>query len=324
MNKTLLAFGASIATLSSAIVSASDAVKVYGRADVSYQYESYKYGPQDEDGNTFVLKSNASRFGVKGSKSLDDSLSAIYQLEWEVDFTDKDSKNGDGDNILKARNSFIGLQGNFGKVIAGTHDTPLKKAQGKIDLFNDLEGDIKNVIEGENRVNNFLQYSTPKLADAIVANIAVIPGEDVEDGGDVDNGAADYISASVVYQDDIVYAALAMDDSVKGVDSVRLTGQVKFQDAKIGILYQISEPSEGAGDDDDGVILSASYKIGKETLKFQYGVSDMKEDGLEQVSVGIDHKLDKKTKLYAFLTNTTADDDAREEMIVAGGIQHKF
>ena len=48
-------------------MSADEAVTVYGQADVSYQYESYKYGA-DQDGNTF--KSNASHFGVKGKKVL--------------------------------------------------------------------------------------------------------------------------------------------------------------------------------------------------------------------------------------------------------------
>ena len=324
MNKTLIAVGTGALFLGTGVVSAGEAAKVYGRADVSYQYESYKYGA-DQDGNTFVLKSNASRFGVKGKKTLDNDLTAIYQLEWEVDFTDKDAKNGDGDNILKARNSFIGLTGEFGTVVAGTHDTPLKKAQGEVDLFGDLEADIKHVVEGEVRTNNVLQYSTPKIADSVVANIAIVPGEGTEDGAnDVDNGVADAISASVVYSTDEVFAAFAMDDSVGGFDNIRLTGQIKVQDAKIGLIYQISEPSDGPGDDEDGIILSASYKLGKETLKFQYGVSDMKDAGLEQVSVGIDHKLEKKTNLYAFLTSTTTDVDADEELILAAGIQHKF
>ena len=324
MNKMLLAFGAGALFLGTTTASAGEAAKLYGRADVSYQYESYKYGA-DQDGNTFVLKSNASRFGVKGKKELDSNLSAVYQLEWEVDFTDKDEKNGDGDNILKARNSFIGLTGGFGTVIAGTHDTPLKNSQGKVDLFGDLEADIKHVIEGEVRTENILQYSTPTIAENIVANFAIVPGEGKEDGvNDVDNGVADAISASVVYMTDELYAAFAMDDSVEGMDTIRLTGQVKVQDAKIGLIYQISEPSDGPADDEDGVILSASYKLGKETLKFQYGISDMKEAGLEQVSVGIDHKLENQTKLYAFLTNTTTDNDADDELIIAAGIQHKF
>ncbi|MBL4608878.1 MAG: porin [Pseudomonadales bacterium] len=160
MNKMLLAVGTGALFLGAGVVSASDAAKVYGRADVSYQYEDYKYGA-NQDGNTFVLKSNASRVGVKGKKDVGSDLTAIYQLEWEVDFTDKDSKNGDGDNILKARNSFVGMTGSFGTVVAGTHDTPLKKAQGKVDIFGDLEGDIKHVIEGE--VRTIMYFSTALL-----------------------------------------------------------------------------------------------------------------------------------------------------------------
>ena len=44
----------------------------------------------------------------------------------------------------------------------------------------------------------------------------------------------------------------------------------------------------------------------------------MKDAGLEQVSVGIDHKLEK-TKMYAFLTSTTTDVDADEELVLAAG-----
>ena len=54
-----------------------------------------------------------------------------------------------------------GIKGSFGTVWAGKHDTPTKLAQGKIDLFNDLEGDIKNTFEGENRVSNIVAYSSP-------------------------------------------------------------------------------------------------------------------------------------------------------------------
>lgn len=324
MKNRLCAFAAGLMVTGCGTAVAGESAVVYGRADVSYQNESYKYGA-DQDGNTFILKSNASRIGVKGAKELDGDLKAIYQLEWEVSFTDKDSKNGDGDNILKARNSFVGITGEYGTLVAGTHDTPLKKAQGKIDLFNDLEGDIKNVLLGENRVNNVLQYSSPKLMDGLVATLAVVPGEEQEVGEvEVNNSVADSVSASLIYKTGDLFAAVAMDDSVGGVDTLRISGQYKIEDAKLGMIYQMSESSAGSTVDDDGIILSLSYKLGSEVLKFQYGASDMKAKGTEQVSFGVDHKVAKGTKFYAFLTNTTTDDDADEEMIIAAGIQHKF
>lgn len=326
MKKILLALIPTAITASAGFATASELATVYGRADVSYQYENYKYGATNEDGSTFVLKSNASRFGVKGEKALDDAIKTIYQLEWEVDFTDEDKKNNDGDNILKARNTFIGLSGNFGTVIAGINDTPLKASQGKVDLFNDGDADMKSVILGENRENSIVQYSTPAFFNGLVATLAVIPGEQKEDGvtPDVNNGPADAVSASIAYTMENLFAAFAVDQDVQGYDSMRLTGQYKISSVNLGLIYQTSEPSDGTDDSEDGVLVSAAYGLGKNDFKIQYASSDMMSVGGEQISLGVDHKLAEKTKLYAFLSNYTADNDAKEKMLLAAGLQHSF
>ncbi|GIS06126.1 MAG: hypothetical protein CM15mP109_08820 [Candidatus Dadabacteria bacterium] len=74
--------------------------------------------------------------GIKGSQTFDNGLAAIYKYEYQTDPID-------GDPTFKQRNSYVGLKGAFGKVFMGMHDTPTKKAQGKVDLFNDTAGDIK-------------------------------------------------------------------------------------------------------------------------------------------------------------------------------------
>lgn len=326
MKKILLALIPTAITTSAGFATASELATVYGRADVSYQYEGYKYGANNEDGSTFVLKSNASRIGVKGEKALDNAIKTIYQLEWEVDFTDEDKKNDDGDNILKARNTFVGLSGNLGTVIAGINDTPLKASQGKVDLFNDSDADIKEVILGENRENSIVQYSSPTFFNGLVATLAVMPGEEEEDGvtSDVNNGAADAVSASIAYTLENIFAAFAVDQDVQGYDSMRLTGQYKISSVKLGLMYQSSEPSDGTVDSEDGVLVSAAYGLGKNDFKVQYISSDMKHVGGEQVSLGVDHELAEKTKLYAFLSNYMEDDDAKEEMLLAAGLQHSF
>lgn len=327
MKRILLALIPTTMTAAASMATAADvAATVYGRADVSYQYEAYKYGASNEDGSTFVLKSNASRVGVKGEKALDGGIKTIYQTEWEIDYSDEDAANGDGDNILKARNTFIGLSGDFGTVIAGINDTPLKASQGKVDLFNDWDGDIKNVILGENRVNSVLQYSSPAFLGGLVATLAVLPGEEEEDGvtPEIDNGPADAMSASLVYTEGNLFAAFAMDQEIAGYDSMRLTGQYKISDLSLGLIYQQSELSDGPSDSEDGVIVSAAYALDKNTLKVQYGSSDMKKPGAEQVSLGMDHALADKTKLYAFVSSYTEDNDAKEKMLLAAGLQHNF
>ena len=69
----------------------------------------------------------------------------------------------DGHKVLKQRNTFIGLSGDFGNFFIGTHDTAFKKAQLKIDLFNDTSSDIKKLFHGENRMNDLVGYTTPEF-----------------------------------------------------------------------------------------------------------------------------------------------------------------
>ena len=142
---------AALITLSAA--SNAAAVQVYGKANVSLNHTDAS------NSDTLKLNSNASRIGVKGSYEISEGLKAIYKFEYET-FIDDGEGSG---KTFKQRNIYAGFQGGFGTIIAGKHDTPTKLAQGKIDLFNDLpNADIKNVIQGENRVSNIVMYSTPK------------------------------------------------------------------------------------------------------------------------------------------------------------------
>ncbi|MDG2093243.1 MAG: porin, partial [SAR86 cluster bacterium] len=96
---------------------------------------------------------NASRFGFKSKLKLSDNLNFLIQIENEIDPTDG---RADGGKVFKQRNTFIGISGNFGKFFAGTHDTAFKKAQLKVDLFNDTQSDIKNILRGENRMQDLV------------------------------------------------------------------------------------------------------------------------------------------------------------------------
>ena len=60
------------------------------------------------------------------------------------------------------------------------HDTPVKIAQGKIDLFNDTAGDIKNILWGENRSRKIVQWSSPSLRGFQVNLMAIMEDEEDE------------------------------------------------------------------------------------------------------------------------------------------------
>jgi predicted porin len=295
----------------------ADDLTVYGKANISLNSVDLESNGEDE----WDLVSNASRLGVKGSHEINDNLKAIYKAEYEVYF---DDGNKDG-NTFSQRNIYVGLQGDFGTVIAGRHDTPVKLAQGKIDRFNDLqEGDIKNVIEGENRESNIVMYTTPNMS-GFSATAAFIPGEET----DGDDGIADGVSVSLNYKQDNLSLALANDSDVDGWDLTRAVAEYSIGDAKIGLLVQDGEEANGT-EEQDGYVVSGEYKIEKWVLKAQYGTSDT-EDGaaksdIEQIAFGVDYKLSKKAKLYTYYSTVETDSTGTttDDKVFAVGYQLKF
>jgi len=292
-------------------------VNVYGRADVSLQ------SSDNGDGSFSEIKSNASRIGVKGTHELSEGLEVVYKAEFEVDI------DGDGD-VFKARNQYIGLKGVFGEVLLGKNDSILKQSQGKTDLFSDLNADIKYLWVGENRLNNSLTYKTPKYNGFQLG--ATYQVENEVDGKDAFSVAAFYGDKKLKKSN--VFASVAMDSEVKGkskdgavkgyFDTVRATVQGKLAGVTLGLIVQNQENID-TGEKMDGVMVSAKYKIGATTLKGQYQIADHK--GGEKntgITAGIDYKLAKSTKLYAFYTTFDIKTDNRDEDYLAAGIQYNF
>jgi predicted porin len=195
----------------------------------------------------------------------------------------------------------------------------LKQSQGKVDLFSDLEGDIKSLWKGENRMADTISYKSPKFSDFSVGVTYI--AEDAVD-------AEDAISVAVFYGDkklkkSKIYASIAMDSEVKGYDTTRATVQGKVAGVTLGAIYHTQEKVDG-GAEMDGFMVSAKYKIEKVTLKGQYQTADYDGgDTLSGVTVGADYSLAKSTKLYAFYTSFDMDTGADEDYLAAG-IQYKF
>lgn len=299
-----------IALLSSLSISAFAAdIDIYGKANLSLQ-------SNDEGEGSFTeVKSNASRIGFKGNHDLGNDLTVIYKAEFQVDL-DGDSDKGDS---ITDRNQYLGLSGNFGEVLLGRNDTMLKQSQGKVDLFNDLNGDIKNLWKGENRMADTVSYKTPKFNDFRLGVTYI-----AEDSAD----AEDAYSVALFYGDKAlkkskIFASIAVDSEVKGYDTTRATIQGKVSGVVLGAIYHKQEKIDGSGEV-DGFLVSAKYKMDKITFKGQYQTADHKDgDDKSGFSVGADYALAKSTKLYTFYT--TFDMDSSEDLdYLAAGIEYKF
>jgi predicted porin len=291
-------------------------IDIYGRADVSFQ------SSDSGEGSFTEVKSNASRIGFKGDYVIDESLTVVYKAEFEVDL------DGDGD-VWKARNQYIGLKGGFGEVLLGKNDSMLKQSQGKTDLFSDYNGDIKHLWVGENRLKDTVTYKSPKFSGFQLG--ATYQAEDEVDGKDAFSIAAVYGDKKL--KKSKVFASVAMDSDVKGkskdgaasgyFDTIRATVQGKLAGVTLGLMVQNQENID-TGAEMDGVMVSAKYTLGAATLKGQYQIADHKDgDDRSGITAGVDYKLAKGTKLYAYYT-TFDMDTANDEDYLAAGIQYKF
>lgn len=339
MKRTLIALG--VAATVALPMTAQAAPKIYGKLNLSVeQYEESFGDPAAEDIELVRLQTNDSRFGVKGEEELTATMSAVYQIEWEV-LADTASTTTD----MKQRNRFIGLKHqDLGTIKLGAYDTYLKLAQGKADLFNDLFGDMKYVIAGENRVNNVVGYESPKFA-GFQFNV-MAQTQESNAAGDTDGGVNGN-SASIVYDNaDIgLYAALAMDNNVNSstplnsatreVDNMRAVLVYKIAGLSLSGVYGVSENADDsvAEAKETGITVGAAYTIGDQVIKAQYGVAEADEDGADPEertmwSVGVDHNFNSKTRAYAFYTvkeeTAVASVDDEELTSLGLGIEHNF
>ncbi|WP_237064868.1 porin [Microbulbifer guangxiensis] len=307
MKKTAisLAIAAAVPALATA-QDESKALELYGKANVAFQ------SADEGDGDITDIKSNASRLGVKGELPFDNidiagGLKGIYKMEYQVDV------DGDAEETFSQRNIYAGLEGGFGQVIGGKFDTPLKVAQKKVDLFNDLEGDIKSLItKSDNRESNNLQYTTPSFFGGFKVSTAFISNRDEVIGVDEfeneitrDNGT----SVSFAYDNAGVYVAYAYDQDVEanGWDTSRFVTQYNIGPVQVGALYEEQEKEDGSTQ--DGWMTSAAYKINAWTMKAQYGQSDIVQADGETYSLGLDYKLSSAAKVFGFFTDETAAED---------------
>lgn len=329
MNRKLLALAVTAAL--AAPLAAQAAPTVYGQLNLSVDMVDQESSGDDE----WQVNSNSSRLGVKGEEDLGNKYSAVYKAEFGVD---ADTASG-----LSGRDRYLGLKSTWGTVKLGAFDSALKTAQGNVDQFNDMTfTDMGNYFAGENRMANVIGYESPKIADAVTIKVNLQPGEDTAGGND---SPADGISASVAYEAAGLYLALAMDSGVSdgafsdatNRDAMRLVATYTMDALQLGAMLQTSENSDdlaaGGQDDEEGLLVSAAFTMGKNVLKGQVAMVNRdfgggaEADGMF-VGVGADHNFTDMTKAYAQISMLSADNAGAaadtDDTVLTVGMQTKF
>jgi Gram-negative porin len=176
-------------------------VTLYGHADLSFDYVdnglSDKAGAIGNNGWLPQVSSNLSYFGLRGSRALTgwQNLKGVFQFETEVQFTatpgDNAIQNGgqSTDTTIKAgiasRNSFAGLQGDFGALKIGKTDAPYKTSTARMDPFASTLGDYNSIVgntggdnraEFDTRLSHAIWYESPAHR-GLSLGVLVAPGQ---------------------------------------------------------------------------------------------------------------------------------------------------
>lgn len=329
MNKSKFLFASSLLLIS---MSAISAPKVYGKLNIALNNN----GSDGVNEKEIDLISNSSRLGLKGQLEMQDGLVGLYQIEYQIDPVDghaRDEVRGENgeikvtDSTFTQRNSYVGLKGSFGTLKLGKHDTPLKKASLKVDLFNDLKGDIKNITDGENRITSFLGYDSPVFGGGVSISVSLSKGkDDGVVGTDLDGEFGTNLSASLKYDIEVIQFVIATEKaSIKGFDHNRLGMMIPAGPVTIGLIHTTTESTVGNSVDYDATTISIAGKVadGNGRVKFQYGTSD-KSAGLTQTQIGYDHKLFKNFKILAYHTVRSQDAVNSDDAHTGLGIEYKF
>jgi hypothetical protein len=223
------------------------------------------------------------------------------QAEFEIDAAGDVTGTASSD-LIKLRNTYVGLKGGFGEVRIGNHDTPHKMATADLDPFGDTYADYNNIITVDNRLGNVVAYLN-NFGPVGVAAAYYVGDDEVanENNGSATSVMVNY-SAGPLYLTGAVesYDDTAADDlqtaTVLGVG-------YKIAAVDLGLVYQTLAFDGSAVKDQAETYISAKFKMNdNNTLKAAYG---MRDDGVSTTDdavmtvIGIDHKMDKQATVYA-------------------------
>ncbi|HEU0188528.1 MAG TPA: porin [Gallionella sp.] len=360
MKKKIIALSIASALTTPALVLADTAnVNVYGLADLSL--DMVKTG--DGSAGTAATKgttqrrvsSNVSRLGFKGSEALSSGLSAIWQMEATVAMDTGTAgaagTNNATTNVTSAaqifdRNTFIGVEGGFGRVVLGKHDTPYKIATRKLDVFADSIADNRSLMGGvsgksasigfDGRPSDVLAYISPTLV-GITGAIALV---NITEQNTLMNNQAKKTATSlaIMFGQGPIYAALGYEthNLVPTVGASTSEKAVKLGFGFTKDSFSVGAVVEKTSDDFNA---GASNQLGHTAMtvngKFNITANDAVKAAVamagklgspagantsaKQASVGYDHNMSKRTTVYAILTKLSNDNSVNYGLYGGGG-----
>lgn len=294
-------------------------IELYGQAHLS--------GDSVDNGtnSTATFASNSSRLGVKASHALSNGLTVLGQYEVGVDLTGRGQDDGNGGDFTtgangfftSARDSYVGISGNFGTVVGGNLGAQNQWIYD-YNLFADQIGDLGNLLGaggvGPDRASGTVGYISPTFSglQGVLAYMAPSTNNTT--------GNASAIVAKLNYDMGNGLKAGAgyinVDADTAGTDNkseVALSASYTQDMFSVGGGYAMMKNTGGNNVDRDVWHVGASFSpVKSTTLKAHYAAlsDDAATSDAKMFAVGADYDLGGGASAYVAYSKTTNEASA--------------
>jgi len=295
-------------------------VTVYG--SIRAGLNTYKTAKTDQ--TTTGVDDYSSRIGFKGNEDLGNGLKAIWQVETGFAVDGTGSATGTSSGTFANRTSFVGLEGNFGKIRLGYLDDVTSETEAT-DIWYDsrktgyafplYEGEDKLDTFTDGRYKNSIRYDTPNLYG--FTGILQYGADETPQAG---QPKATRLGARLGYSNAGFFGAYAYqaiqhqgvnNDQTSSIN--RIEAGYDANNLYLAATYNWVKYYPGAGASNNGVLpfnkfegqswaVTGAYTIGAFQPKVTYSQSiDPKIDGVKhnldrkQFAVGLDYSLSKRS-----------------------------
>jgi predicted porin len=308
MKRTLLV--ASLA-LVSASAFAQSTVQVYGRVNVTVENEKVGGGSR-----TTALNNNASRIGFKGTEDLGGGLKAGFVLEHGFD-----PSTGAAAARFWGRESTVSLGGNFGRVMLGNASASESyfATVDYVSMHNHDTGSSSDALAAfvvTGQLQNSISYFSPNLGGF---NFAVQSAERI--------GADRPLVLAGNYDAGPMHLGLGY-EKLGSKKSIGLRALYEMGAFTVGGYYE--RGTGGAADSNKGnaLRLAGMYAMGAGEFHVNVGrltgTTNAARLNGNQYTLGYNHNLSKRTKVYGYYTNLNVTGTASDYNSFALGVRHNF
>lgn len=284
-------------TLAAGSAMAQSNVTVYGVVDAGLSLER---GGAAGTSVTNVSSGigSGSRLGFKGKEDLGGGMTANFILESGI--TIDNGASGQG-GLTFGRQAAVGVSGNFGAVSLGRQYSPYYKAVRDVaDPFEaGFAGSALNIFAGNTRVDNMVEYQTPKAA-GFSADLAYGAGEKTGS-----NAANRTLGASATYANGPLTVVLAQHlrenpTATAHTRNTLLTARYVLDNTALSISHSDNKDLAGVGSRDSMLGAKTTYGSEQFLANIIYHHDDSAQrNNARQLGLAWLHRLSVRTDVYA-------------------------